>query len=335
MSFANYIDPTTKQLFASNDSVGDGAFTYVLQTARVESLRSMDDIAEIVLKAELNGQDAAGIDRMGYVGTAELRSLTDAVADLCGANITFLGDVAISGDHQVQDLDVLGNLTVFGSTNCEGGANVSGGNLYIDDTADIVFSTSGVRVGSGAGGAQAQVGQVAVGLSAGQSSQPFSISIGATAGQTDQSGYAISIGTEAGQTRQQLQAVAIGYGAGQIDQSLNAIAVGRTAGGLTQGFSGVAIGTLAGNNTQGDYGIAIGQQAGQDNQGANAIAIGELAGQTSQPANSIAICATGSALNPTGASQLHIDPIRGVALGLGVGVLYYDSATKEIQYSTT
>jgi hypothetical protein len=65
-----------------------------------------------------------------------------------------------------------------------------------------------------------------------------------------------------------------------------------------------------------------------------AIAIGNNAGVASQTAGSICLNASGVALNPNQVG-LFINPIRGVALGLGVGVVFYDAATFELQYSTT
>jgi hypothetical protein len=44
--------------------------------------------------------------------------------------------------------------------------------------------------------------------------------------------------------------------------------------------------------------------------------------------------ASGVALNPAFAGCF-INPIRGVALGIGVGTVFYDTATFELQYSTT
>ena len=83
--------------------------------------------------------------------------------------------------------------------------------------------------------------------------------------------------------------------------------------------------------------MAIGTNAGQGmtgGQGANSIAIGLNAGRDSQTIGSICLNASGIALNPNFAGCF-IRPLRGVALGLGVGQVFYDSATFELQYSTT
>jgi hypothetical protein len=44
--------------------------------------------------------------------------------------------------------------------------------------------------------------------------------------------------------------------------------------------------------------------------------------------------ATGVAVNPA-AAGLFVNPIRGVAQGIGVNVLFYNPSTFEILYSTT
>jgi hypothetical protein len=69
-------------------------------------------------------------------------------------------------------------------------------------------------------------------------------------------------------------------------------------------------------------------------QGANAIAIGNKAGINSQTAGSICLNASGLDLDPNQAGCF-IRPIRGVALGLGVGRVFYNTTTFELQYSTT
>ena len=95
----------------------------------------------------------------------------------------------------------------------------------------------------------------------------------------------------------------------------------------------LAMGTQAGQTNQGVDAVAIGLSAGQTTQGARSIAIGAYAGQTNQPANSIILNAGPTALNPTNAG-FFVNPIRGVAHGIGVGRLHYNTSTYEITYST-
>jgi hypothetical protein len=211
----------------------------------------------------------------------------------------------------------------------------------------------GIRAGITQGGSC-----LAIGTDSGATSQgQFSVGIGQEAGQNNQSVRSVAIGFVAGKTSQGNDCVAIGQGAGSVSQGAEAVAIGVNAGRLVaqgarsviiggeacrngQLTDAVAIGYAAGKGTenstatrQGQYAVAIGRQAGEFTQGTNAIAIGYLAGQTSQTQNSIALNASGSALNPT-EQGLFVRPVRGVARGLGVGVLHYDTSTYEITYST-
>jgi hypothetical protein len=96
----------------------------------------------------------------------------------------------------------------------------------------------------------------------------------------------------------------------------------------------IAIGIGAGTNNQAGNSVAVGGQAGETNLGDNSIAVGFRAAQAGLAANSICINATGAALNPA-AAGVYIAPIRGVALGIGLGRIQYDPATAELVYSTT
>ncbi len=141
------------------------------------------------------------------------------------------------------------------------------------------------------------------------------ITLGSSAGETNQGVNGIAIGALAGNTNQGIQSVAIGANSGNSDQGLQSVALGNLAGALNQGQRAVAIGSLAGSNGQGEY----------------AVALGNFAGGTNQPANSIMINASGSALNGTEAG-LYIDPVRN-ASGTG-NILQYNTSTKEITYSS-
>lgn len=81
--------------------------------------------------------------------------------------------------------------------------------------------------------------------------------------------------------------------------------------------------------------VRVGDGAGEAGAGTDSVAVGLRAGQTTLDANSIVINATGFDLPTTGASHCHVAPIRGVAHGVGVGLLVYDPATAEITYSTS
>jgi hypothetical protein len=209
------------------------------------------------------------------------------------------------------------------------GAGVSGTNFQGSEAIAI-----GRTAGQNTQGSRA----IAIGYQAGLTTQgTYSIGIGERAGFENQLSNSIAIGRNAGETSQATQNIAIGWDAAKTGQTQDCIAIGIDAGRVNQQTGSVAIGYEAGRNTQGVTSggkcVAIGYGAGRNSQAANCVAIGNLAGQTAT-AGSIAINASGVALNPTTAS-CYIRPIRGVALGLGVGVVFYDAATFELQYSTT
>lgn len=130
--------------------------------------------------------------------------------------------------------------------------------------------------------------------------------------------------------------LSIGKNAGATNQADFATAIGETAGQVDQSTQCTAIGVGAGNSRQQEQAIAIGNNAGNDRQGVNSIAIGQKAGEVLQSNNTIVLNAMGLALNgDLGIRRLFIDPIRPVALGIGVGLLSYDPITKEVVYSTT
>jgi hypothetical protein len=131
--------------------------------------------------------------------------------------------------------------------------------------------------------------------------------------------------------------VAIGADAGSsISGGTNdTVAIGGSAGMTTQQNSGIAIGNRSGQVFQGQYSIAIGQGAGRSIQGSDCIAIGKDAGLINQHRNTIVISAASAPVNTNGNFACFINPIRGVPLGIGIGVMNYDPATFEVQYSTT
>ena len=158
----------------------------------------------------------------------------------------------------------------------------------------------------------------------------FKITLGRSAGETNQGNLTVAVGYEAGQENQGVSAVAVGSNAGESNQGQEAVAIGEEAGNTTQGTHAIAVGYYAGRTTQGVESVAIGKLAGETNQGANAIAIGEKAGYANQAANSIVINATGTEVYNFGASSLVITPIRSAAM---TTILGYDAGTGEVTHN--
>ena len=209
--------------------------------------------------------------------------------------------------------------------------NPSNGNFSVVDTLKLTQDT--VSVGKSAGTTQGG-NAIAIGTSAGGNQTAGAVAVGSFAGNGSQGAAAVAIGFAAGQTAQGGSTTAIGGTAGNANQGAGATAVGYGAGNATQGNSATAVGASAGGSGQGAGAVAIGANAGFQNQGADAIAIGGAAGITNQTAGSICLNASGAALNPSVAGCF-INPIRGVALGIGVGRVFYNTTTFELQYSTT
>ncbi len=136
------------------------------------------------------------------------------------------------------------------------------------------------------------------------------ITLGGSAGATNQGSIAVAIGDSAGNSNQGSAGVAIGYYAGKDSQGSGAVGIGYTAAQVSQGSSAVAIGWSAGQTSQGDYAIAIGYRAGFAN----------------QHAGSIVLNGSGALLNTTG-SGFFVNPIRSTANGRP---LMYDTATSEL-----
>lgn len=237
----------------------------------------------------------------------------DVVVDLIDGNITATS-LNLSGD-----LDVAGTAT----------ANA----VRIDE---IINDDDTFRWDKGNSDGLASINSIAIGNLAGHITQNSNtVAIGLEAGYQNQGANGVAIGQKAGRLNQQSETVAIGNTAGQTTQGVSCVAIGNAAGNSSQGSNAVAIGRSSGTSSQGSAAVAIGYAAGSTSQGAAAVAIGQTAGQTSQHANSIILNATGSALNSTGTSRFFVKPIRGVAHGIGVGRLVYDSTTGEITYSTS
>lgn len=209
----------------------------------------------------------------------------------------------------------------------------------------------GVAIGYQAGNSRQNPGSVAIGYLSGKNTQGQnsvsigsatgeifqgreSVAVGASAGRNTQGQNAIAIGTEAGEESQKSGAIALGYFSGNTNQGVSAISIGDEAGRTNQGQNAISIGYFSGRFNQASNTVAIGTGAGQTNQGSTSVAIGQNAGRNNQHANSIVINASGLDTNTDGTNRTFIRPIRGVAHGLGVGVLRYDTTTFEITYST-
>ena len=144
----------------------------------------------------------------------------------------------------------------------------------------------------------------------------------------------IRIGVASARTGANVPVIAIGNGAGQNDQQSNAIAIGPNAGNATQSGFGIAVGLNAGKDTQGAGSVAIGSGAGESTQGDWCVAIGAGAQNSGGHDDCITLNGGGTNLPTIGVGRFMVDPIRGVAHGLGVGVMHWDSGTKEVTYST-
>ena len=153
-----------------------------------------------------------------------------------------------------------------------------------------ITDNDGVSIGKSAGETNQALYSIAIGNSAGQTDQgTSSVAIGSYAGQTDQSDSCVAIGGLSGKTSQGTRAISIGLYSAQNSQGSDSIAIGSSSGETTQNTNAIAIGTYAGNNNQGSQSIAIGHQAGYTTQQTSAIAVGDGAGRTNQGTNSIAI----------------------------------------------
>jgi|TARA_R110000824_G_scaffold10747_1_gene47015 hypothetical protein len=196
-------------------------------------------------------------------------------------------------------------LSINGGTNPIS-VNPNTGDLIVDKTLSIQGNAAGARTNIGFG-----------------------------AGTSLQGSGSVAVGYIAGETSQGRDAVAIGNTAGNSGQADQAVAVGITAGVADQGLAAIAIGAEAGNGRQGSNSIAIGTRAGLDRQGRGCIAIGTDAGSVLQSDRSTVINSSGAPIaGNLGVGRTYIAPIRGAALGAGVGVLIYDPATFEVVYST-
>ena len=129
----------------------------------------------------------------------------------------------------------------------------------------------------------------------------------------------VVLGSEAGRQGDITHGVVMGYSSCRFGTTNNIIAIGKTA-----HYNGTD------NN-----GICLGERTGFSGCGDHSILIGTKAGEGGKFDRSIVLNATGAQVNATSADSCVIKPVRGVAHGIGVGVMKYDPTTGEITYSTT
>lgn len=128
--------------------------------------------------------------------------------------------------------------------------------------------------------------------------------------------------------------IAIGHSALSVGTGNGAIGIGYAAGYSGSGANSVSIGSQAGQNGIGAYSVAIGLQAGISC-AANCIDINASGIQSvANVANTIIINASAAELSPA-TTGCYIAPLRGIAHGIGAGIVFYNTTTKELSYSTT
>jgi hypothetical protein len=262
-----------------------------------------------------------------------------------GGNITLLagqgstngGTVTITGGVSEAGLASYGNVSVVAGASTWTFDNTGTLTLpyaTIKTTSDYAIA---IGINAGTGGSSA----VSLGTSAGNTNQSFNaIAIGVSAGANAQGGGATALGTNAGFDQQGVGAVAIGGGAGQYSQGESSIAIGTDAGATNQSPNSISIGSSAGTANQGAGAIAIGNVAGLGNQGINSVAIGTGAGTVSNSTNqgignnSIIINASGANFTGTTANAFYVNPVRNDTSNIA-NVVMFNAATKEITYSNT
>ena len=162
-----------------------------------------------------------------------------------------------------------------------------------------------------------------------------SMDIGLSAGLNSTATNRVALGFNAGFNAQSTEAVAIGHEAGSETQGVGAVAIGNLAGSVNQSSlagigASIAIGQKAGQTDQSSSSVAIGFNAGNSRQGRNSIAIGSNSASTNQPNGQIDINSSGLATTGIQVGACYITQLRGVALGLGAGVVYYNSLASGI-----
>ena len=168
---------------------------------------------------------------------------------------------------------------------------------------------------------------ISVGKSAGTTLQKEgAVAIGAFSGEYEQGINSVGIGFTAGFSQQGDSAIAIGYGAGEYAQNAYSIAMGKSSGQRNQGYSALAIGYGAGNTKQSNNTVALGSFSGSIKQGSDSISIGAKSGHFYQESNSIAIgLNTGNYLQGTHYYSNFLDSTgSSIAIGKEAGSSFYD-----------
>jgi len=225
-----------------------------------------------------------------------------------------------------------GSTGKFGATGCTGPAGPAASGQEFFNSADPSIS-----IGNSAGYSNQYTNSIAIGTSAGYSNQyTNSVAIGNSAGYTNQ-GYDPNT-TNLGNS------VAIGNSAGKYDQHYNSVAIGISAGYSNQDADSIAIGDGAGYSNQGSNSVAVGFQSGYSIQGSNSVAIGKNSGFSAQTDSSIAIGSSAGCFNQgkgvTNANSIAIGSSAGysnqdintVAIGSGAG--YYNQGCNSIAVGT-
>lgn len=144
----------------------------------------------------------------------------------------------------------------------------------------------------------------------------------------------VKLGLNNGESGSNSYLVAIGSTALRYSTGVGAIGIGYAAGLISSGTSSISIGSQAGQNGIGAYSICIGYQAGLSCP-TNCIDI-NASGNPSVPAvaNTIVLNASGADVSPA-TTGCFIAPLTGYAHGIGAGIVFYNTTTKELSYSTT
>jgi len=154
MSNANLLSRQSNRLF-------DGSIPVSISTLSVGTLQS-GSIAPVEVQSDVDFVPAGqyGIGGLGACETGALFSLTQQVATLQGADISFLGDVQVLGGLEVSGSVIhSGDLNVIGDLSCAGSVSVGTQLLFNEVSGNILLGVSsvsgdivgGIAIASGAG----------------------------------------------------------------------------------------------------------------------------------------------------------------------------------------